>query len=64
MNMVKFFLMEEVDDIIPKGKRTPRSDYPSSYDKEIVLERSQADTSRIKQRPMRAYEIPIPCMPL
>ena len=62
MNMVNFVLMEEVDEIITKVKRTLGSDYSGSYDKEIILEGSQADTSRISQRPMRVDEIPIPCM--
>ena len=35
-----------------------------SYDKEIVLEGLEADTSRINQRPMRQDEMPISCMPL
>ena len=47
MNMVNFVLMKEVEKIIPEVKRTPRSNYSGSYDKEIILEGSQADTSRI-----------------
>ena len=64
MNMVNFVLMEEVDEIIPKVKRTLGSDYSNSYDKEIILEGLQANTSRINQRPMRVEEIPVPCMRL
>ena len=41
MNMVNFVLMEEVDEIILKIKRTLGSDYSGSYDKEIILEGSQ-----------------------
>ena len=44
MNMVNFVLMEEVDKIIPKVKRTPRLDYSGSYDEEIILEGSQERT--------------------
>ena len=64
MSMVNFVLMEEVDEIIPKVKRTPGSDYSGSYDKEIILEGSQADTSRINQRLVRIEEIRVPCKPL
>ena len=54
--------MEEVDEIIPKVKQAPRSDYLGSYDKENIFEGSKANTSRI--RTMRLYEIPISCMSL
>ena len=64
MSMVNFVLMEEVEEIIPKVKRTLGSDYFGSYGKEIILEGLQADTSRINRRPMRVEDIPIPCMPL
>ena len=47
-----------------KVKRTLGSNYSGSYDEEIILEGSQADTSRISQRPMRVDAIPVPCMPL
>ena len=47
MNMVKFFLMEEVDEIILEVEKKLGSNYSSSYDKEIILEGSQVDTSRI-----------------
>ena len=57
MNMVNFVLMEEVDETIPKAKRTPGSDYSSSYDEEIILEGLQVDASRISQIPMRGDEI-------
>ena len=36
MNMVNFVLMEDVDKIIPKVKRTPRLHYLGSYKEEIV----------------------------
>ena len=64
MNMVNFVLMEKVDKISPKVKRTPGSNYSTSYDEEIILKGLQVDTSKINQRPMRIDEIPVPCMPL
>ena len=47
MNMVNFVLMEEVDKIISKVKKTLRSNYSDSYYKEIILEGSQVNTLRI-----------------
>ena len=64
MNMVNFILMEEVDKIIPKVKKTLGSNYSGSYDEEIFLEGSQVDMSRTSQRPIEVEEILVPCKPL
>ena len=64
MNMVNFVLLEEVAKVISKVRRTPRLDYSSSYDEEIILEGLEADTSRISQRLLRSDETLVSCMPL
>ena len=48
MNMVSFVLMEEVNKVIPEEKQSPSgSNYMGNYDKEIILERFEVNTSKI-----------------
>ena len=64
MNVVNFVLMEEVDEVIPKANKIPRSNDLGSYDEEIILEGSKAETSRISQSLMRQDELQVLCTPL